>query len=90
MSAYRTKFIDYDTRREPKTERYCIMCQRDLKLGQPFRTVMYEIDRFHAVHTDDWDIARADIESRRTCLGPVQFALMGMDWARKLGMEFSR
>lgn len=51
---------------------------------------MWELDRWYAVHQDDWDIARADIEARRTSLNPVEVAPVGMDCARKLGLDYTR
>lgn len=87
----RTKWMDPDFRRDPKTSRYCILCGRDLKEGQPHRRVMFELDRYEAVHQDDWEIAAKDIRSRRNVTGdPVIIELVGMDCARKLGLEYTR
>ena len=88
---YRTSFIDPDYRRDPKTDRYCYRCQRDLKPGQPFRYIAYELDRPEAIHADDWEAAKIEIVARRAphldafVIGPV-----GMDCARKIGLEFTR
>jgi hypothetical protein len=88
---FRAKWMDPDFRRDPKTLHYCIMCGRDLKPGQPHRKVMYELDRFEAVHSEDWEIAEPEIRASRNCNSdPVVYDLLGMDCARKLGLEWSR
>lgn len=33
------RFLDFDARRDPKTQHFCIKCQRDLDPTVPFRTV---------------------------------------------------
>jgi hypothetical protein len=87
---YRTKFFDPDYRRYPKTNRYCGVCQRDLKPGQPHRRILYELDTMNAVHGEDWEIATAEITARRTARDPVSIELVGMDCARRLGLEWTR
>src|SRR3546814_14203203 len=51
----RIKFIDFDARRDPKTKRWCIMCQRDLKPGTKTRSVrVVDIGGGpYSVHPDD-------------------------------------
>ncbi len=78
--AVRTKFIDYNARREPKTGHWCFMCQRDLKIGQPYRLVSV-VDGCLAVHPD------GPQPSMDNLFGV--FAL-GMECAKKLGLEWSR
>lgn len=91
MVSYRTKYLDPDFRRNPKTNRYCIICQRDLKEGQPHRRICYELDVYEAVHADDWEIAAADISTRRAPhLDAVQYELIGMDCAKRLGFDYSK
>lgn len=48
----RTAFIDYDARREPKTDCYCCACQRDLKPGQRYRWVHLVSGAPFALHPD--------------------------------------
>jgi hypothetical protein len=91
--AYRSKWMDPDFRRDPKTNRYCIMCSRDLKPGQPHRMVMYELDRYEAIHSEDWEIAQSEIPPTRAPNLKDRCVLVhsvGMDCARKLGLEWSR
>jgi hypothetical protein len=71
----RTIFLDYDARREPKTDRYCIKCQKDISPGAPARVV--RLVDVMVVHPDD---AGAEGEDH----------LVGIDCAKKLGLEFSR
>jgi hypothetical protein len=91
--AIRTKWLDPDFRRTPKTDRCCIMCGRDLKPGQPHRIVRYELDRYEAIHPDDWDKAAEIIpptwapSQQDNCIVDDR---LGMDCARKLGLEWSR
>lgn len=75
----RTKFIDYNAHRSPKTDHWCFACQRDLKPGQPFRAVLV-IAGAMAVHPEG---------PQPTDGSEATFAL-GMDCARKLGLEWTR
>jgi hypothetical protein len=79
----RTKWIDPDFRRDAKTMCYCEVCQRDLKEGQPRREIRFEIDRYEAIHPDDWDKAT---ETGRA----IHAGLIGMDCAKRLGLEWTR
>jgi hypothetical protein len=88
--SFRAKWMDPDFRRDSHTPRYCIMCQRDLKDGQPHRRVMFELDRYEAIHGEDWEIAEPEIRARREHFAPVERGLLGMDCARRLGLEWSR
>lgn len=90
---FRTKYMDPDFRRDPKTSRYCIMCSRDLKPGQPHRIVKYELDKgYEAIHPQDFDAAEKEIKARwaphqqDNC---VVTDRVGMDCARNLGLEWT-
>lgn len=80
----RTKWLDPDFRRRPKTARFCEMCQRDLKPGQPHRIVRCELDKYEAIHPEDWEPASVEISR------PIVEFMIGMDCARRLGMEWSK
>lgn len=83
MSNLRTKFLDYDARKLPKTDRFCIMCQRDLKPNQPCRSVHLINGTMLVLHPGD--------EAKYTPnSGDMGSHLIGMDCARKLGMEWTR
>jgi len=87
---YRVKFFDPDYRRDPKTDRYCQKCQRDLGLAQPHRRIMWELDTMDAVHGEDWEVADAEIRTRREHRDPINVGLVGMDCARRIGLEWTR
>lgn len=80
--AYRIKEIDYDARREPKTNRFCVRCQKDIKPTSPARTVHLVDGGVFALHPDD--------ESKYISDNGDQGAwLVGMDCARIIGMEWT-
>ena len=80
-TSVRTKVIDYDARPRPKTNQWCVACQRDLKPSQARRYV-YVTGDYQAVHPDDfarWTPRDKDFSWR----------LIGNACARKLGMEWT-
>jgi Zn ribbon nucleic-acid-binding protein len=88
----RTKWMDPDFRRDPKTPHFCVMCQRDLMPGQPHRAVRWELDKLEAIHPADWERAATEIPAQRAPqIGErtIEHGLLGMDCARKLGLEWS-
>lgn len=76
--AVRTAFIDYDARREPRTSRYCVCCQKDLK-STPLARMVYIKEFPFAIHPEDVDTSDASIGT----------ALIGSDCAKKIGIEFT-
>ena len=74
---FRRKFLDYDARRKPKTEHFCVKCQRDLKPGQPFRIVNIH-EGAYVIHPDGPQLDRDAGE------WPI-----GMDCARSIGLEWT-
>jgi hypothetical protein len=87
---FRTKWTDPDFRKNPKTNHFCCLCHRDLKPGQKHRLIMVEEDKWEAVHSDDWGLARIEIEPGPQDRDRVWIMPVGMDCARKLGLEWSR
>lgn len=83
-NAIRTKFIDFDARREPKTDRWCVCCQKDLKPDAPVRKV-YVGESMQAIHPADLK-AYLDAPPSSIDIGPH---LIGMNCARKLGLEWT-
>lgn len=71
----RQAWMDYDARPQPKTDRWCVCCQRDIKPGRPARVVRI-LDFPWVLHPDD----AGDLGE--------QF-LIGLDCAKKIGLEFS-
>lgn len=76
MKARRTVELDYDARREPKTKRFCIKCQKDIGPYQPARIIRTVPGEPLMVHPDD-------------ALPTDETWLVGLDCARKIGMEYS-
>lgn len=77
---YRTKFIDPDYRRDPKTNHFCARCQKDLKADQPFR-VIHQVDGGpFALHVNDEALYTDDG-------GNLGCSPVGMDCARKIGLH---
>lgn len=87
---FRTKWTDPDFRKNPKTNHFCVLCHRDLTPGQKHRLIMVEEDKWEAVHGEDWDLARIEIEPGPQDRDRVWIMPVGMDCARKLGLEWSR
>jgi len=88
--SYRTKWPDPDFRPIPKTERFCYVCQRDLKPGRSAREVRWELDVGEVIHPDDWETAAEEIAARRQHPQALQVGLVGLDCAKRLGLEWSR
>jgi hypothetical protein len=91
MSKFRTKFIDPDYRRDPKTERFCVRCQKDLKPGQPFRVIHLVDGGPFALHRDDEAAYQAQSAAAPggQDAGELGCFPVGMDCARKIGLEFT-
>lgn len=90
---YRTKFLDPDYRRQPKTNHYCIRCQRDIQPGSEVRWVAFELDHPESViHPDDLAKAWEHIRPRRAphhhnhC---IQFEPIGSECVKKIGREWT-
>lgn len=71
----RQVFLDYDARREPKTTRFCVCCQKDIKPDRAARIVRV-LDAM-VLHPEDAGDAGTDY-------------LVGVDCAHKIGWEFTR
>jgi hypothetical protein len=77
----RTTDLDPDCRPEPKTSRFCIRCQKDIRPDRPARRVWLDDRRWATVvHPED-----------RHLVPPENLGewLLGMDCAKKIGMEWS-
>ncbi len=82
MAEPRKIYLDADFRRESKTERYCCMCQKDIRPDQPVRHVHIIDGGMWVLHPQDEGIYRPDG-------GDCGSHLIGPNCARKLGMEWS-
>lgn len=72
----RLRFLEYDSRPTPKTEHYCVACQRDLDPTLPSRTVRITAEMM-VVHPEDKPPATASLWS----LGPDCAAKLGLEWS---------
>jgi hypothetical protein len=81
--SFRSKWMDPDFRPSPKHGLFCRICMRDLKPSQKRRVVMFCENHFEAVHQNDWDKAKATG-------GVWNVEPVGMDCAKRLGLEWSR
>lgn len=85
MRLYRTTFLDFDARRDPKTPHYCVKCQRDLKPSQPTRTVHLVLGGHMVLHPDD----EAAYQAAQDDNGDVGLNPVGMDCARRIGLQWT-
>lgn len=81
MTKVRTQCVDYDARPQPKTDVWCCACQRDIKQGRPCRWV-YLTEDMHAVHP-------GDLIAHGIQVSDLGWHRIGMDCARKLGLEWT-
>lgn len=80
---YRSRQLDPDFRRDPKTDCFCALCQKDIK-GDPDYYAHFAYGCVEAIHPDDRDIANAIIPAGDNYgILPV-----GTDCARKIGLDF--
>lgn len=78
----RTKFIDPDYRKTPKTDRYCVRCQRDIKPETQARMVHVVESGISVLHPEDEKLYTPDAGDRG-------LQLIGMDCAAAIGMEWT-
>lgn len=81
----RTRFIDFDSRRNPKTSFYCVCCQKDVKPGQRHRLV-YVGEGMEAIHPEDVAEYVANPDKSSINIGPFP---MGLTCSKKLGLEWT-
>jgi hypothetical protein len=64
----RTKYLNPDYRRDPKTSCWCVACQRDLTAKQPRRWVHVVNGGMTVLHPDDeGQRSRPRADCRRPC-----------------------
>jgi hypothetical protein len=74
----RTKYLDPDFRRTPKTNRWCCVCQRDLDPSKPNRLVLTINDGTDAVYPADSTLATNGVLME-----------IGSDCAKRFGLEWT-
>ena len=87
----RIKFIDFDARRDPKTKRWCIMCQKDIKPDAKARLVQFvDIEGGpYAIHPDDVEYIEAGILALPPKAVRHENQVIGSDCAKRLGIEWT-
>lgn len=78
----RVKCIDPDYRRDPKTKRFCIRCQRDIYDGAKYMLVYIRASGHEAVHPR---FAKLLADSKELGWQPI-----GMDCARIIGLDWCK
>lgn len=98
----RAKYTDPDFRKDPKTDRFCARCQKDIAPGKPYRLVHLLDGGFYVLHPADEalfqggaevrneDGVAVDNDTRIGGHGDLGEAIIGPDCARLLGLEWSR
>jgi hypothetical protein len=82
-STPRTKFLDYDARRTPKTDFSCVLCQRDLKPGDRKVRWVHVVDDTCVLHPADEVLYTPDAHDRGTFpIGPECVKKIGAEWTR--------
>lgn len=81
-TAYRTVFLDNDTRRQPKTKRFCVRCQKDLKPGSNVRSVHLVDNGPFALHPEDEGKPVAK-DGGWWLLGPECVSKIGIEWTHE-------
>lgn len=80
---YRTKqLVTTHKGRHPKTGHFCIACHRDLKPLQPARLIHCVHGGFTVLHPADEGLYTEDA-------GEMGFHPLGIDCAKRLGLEWS-
>ena len=79
----RMKDFPFNAKRDPKTDCYCAICQKDIRPGTSPRFVHLVKGGFKVLHPDDEKLYAPDA-------GDLGGFPIGPDCARKLGLEWSR
>lgn len=86
MTAPRTKFLDYDARRTPKTDFCCVMCQRDLDPADRKVRWVHIVDEVLVLHPADEALYTPDAQDRGAFpIGPECAKKIGIEWTRPSG-----
>lgn len=80
---FRTKHLDPDFRRNPKTQCFCALCQMDIK-GEPRYFAHMIHGCFEAVHPEDREIANAMVAEHEN----YGLLAIGSECAKVIGREF--
>lgn len=79
---YRTTYLNPDYRKDPKTDSYCVRCQKDIKEGSKFRMIHLVEGGLQVLHPEDESKYVSD-------MGDLYFHKVGMECAKIIGLEFT-
>jgi hypothetical protein len=86
MADYRVRNIDQNCNApQPKTDRFCVRCQKDIKPKSPARVVHLVDGNVAALHPED-EAIYAQVVNKS---GDGGSWLLGMDCAKIVGFEWS-
>lgn len=77
-----TKYLDQNNRREPRSNFFCVACNKDLRANQPYRRVHLVNGGPFVLHPDCEPSYVADA-------GDLGSFPIGGDCARKLGLDWT-
>jgi hypothetical protein len=83
---YRLICPDWDFRKDPKTDHFCAICQKDIKPGQPYREVHIVDGGSVILHPAD----EALYAEHGNPAGDLCFFPIGSTCAKRLGLEWSK
>lgn len=86
----RTKFVDFDARRDPKTEDWCIMCQKDIRpeAANPVVRLLLIDNSPHVVHAEDVKLMDGNILKAPKGSEDAGMHGIGADCAQTIGSEW--
>lgn len=88
---FRTKFIDFDARRDPKTDFFCVACQKDMDRSKPSRAVHMVDGGYFALHPADEAAYQAEAKTLAGGQHPGEMGCwpIGECCAKRLGREWT-
>jgi len=78
----RTKYLDCDNRRNPKTDLFCCCCNKDIKSTSKYRMVHWIEGGPFILHPEDESVYTPDG-------GDMGIFPIGMSCAKRLGIEWT-
>lgn len=80
----KTKPLDFDARREPQTDRFCIKCQRDLRTLSGARMI-HLVGFAEALHPESETEFIGQVEDQGWWLvGPECVRMIGIEWTHSV------
>lgn len=84
----KTAYLDQNCWREPKTDFYCYVCQKDIKPVSLYRMVHVVLGGNYALHPDDEaDYVGDGGDLGLHPIGPACAKKLGLEWTHKGGLK---